>query len=128
MPDQQGQRQQLDRQELQEVTLAILRAVDIIVHILHDILVDHYTTSALSEADWVDELLIGHPQRIRNVLGLNRGTFTILRRSLQLLEIDSSRHVSIDEQLSIFLYTVVTGMGCVHVGERFQRSPGTITK
>jgi hypothetical protein len=122
-----------------EITVAVLRVVDILVEQLYDILIDLHTrhrrapstpyhTSALTGSNWVDELLTGHPQRIRNELGLNRGTFIVLRRALQVLEIDSSRHVSIDEQLSIFLYTAVTGMGCVHVGERFQRSSNTITK
>jgi hypothetical protein len=134
MPDQQGQQ---DNQ--QELILAVLRVVDVIVEQLSDILIDHYTrrrrapptpyhTSALSGSDWVDELLSGHPRRIRNELGINRGTFTLLRRALQGLDIDSSRHVSIEEQLSIFLYTAVTGMGCIHVGERFQRSSNTVTK
>ena len=87
-----------------------------------------YHTSILSGEAWVQELLNGHPRRIRNELGVNRGTFTILCKAIQLLDIHSSRHVSIEEQLAIFLYTVVTGLSCIHVGERFQRSPSTITK
>jgi hypothetical protein len=134
MPD------QLDQQDnQQELTRAVLQVVDVVVQQLYDILVDiitrrrrapptPYHTSALSGSDWIDELLTGHPQCIRNELGVNRGTFILLRRALQELGIDSSRHVSIEEQLSIFLYTAVTGMGCIHVGERFQRSSNTITK
>jgi hypothetical protein len=87
-----------------------------------------YHTSILSGEGWVQELLNGHPRRIRNELGVNRGTFTLLRKAIQLLDIHSSRHVSIEEQLAIFLYTAVTGLSSTHVGERFQRSPSTITK
>lgn len=85
-------------------------------------------TSALSGADWVHELLSGHPERIRNELGVYRSTFTVLLKAIQMLGLRSSRHISIEEQLAIFLYTVVTGLSCTHVGERFQRSPDTITK
>jgi hypothetical protein len=87
-----------------------------------------YHTSALSGAAWVNELLTGHPKRIRNELGVYRGTFTILLQAMRSAGVQSSRHVSVEEQLSIFLYTVVTGLTCTHVGERFQRSSSTITK
>jgi hypothetical protein len=40
----------------------------------------------------------------------------------------NSRHVSLEEQLSIFLYTCVTGLAVRHVGERFQRSNDTISR
>jgi hypothetical protein len=87
-----------------------------------------YHTSALSGAGWVQELLTGHPERIRNELGVYRGTFVLLIKALQAMGLKSSRHVTIEEQLSIFLYTVVTGLPCSHVGERFQRSTDTVTK
>ena len=87
-----------------------------------------YHTSALSGADWVDELLTGHPERIRIELGVYRSTFTVLLKALDNSGVRSSRYVSIEEQLAIFLYTVVTGLPCTHVGERFQRSSSTITK
>ena len=87
-----------------------------------------YHTSALSGASWVHELLNGHPERIRNELGVYRSTFTLLIKALQALGLQSSRHVPIEEQLSIFLYSAVTGLSCTHVGERFQRSSDTITK
>jgi hypothetical protein len=73
-----------------------------------------YHTSALSGADWVYELLNGHPQCIWNELGISRSTFIILLKSMQVLDVKSLRHVSIEE-LSIFLYTIVTGLSCTHV-------------
>lgn len=87
-----------------------------------------YHTSALSGADWVHELLAGHPKCIRNELGVDQGTFLVLIEIMKQTSLQSSRHVSVEEQLSIFLYTVVTGMTCTYVGEHFQRSTSTITK
>ena len=107
---------------------AILSMVEILACTIGEDLLDQYNrhaphtpyhTSALFRSDWVEELLGRHLQCIRNELGINRGTFILLYKSIQLLSIDSSCHVSIDKQLAIFLYTVVTGMGCIHVGEHF---------
>jgi hypothetical protein len=87
-----------------------------------------YHTSILSGEAWVQELLTGHPNRIRNELGVYRPTFVALVRTVQDIGIRSSRRVTIEEQVAIFLYTVVTGLSSSHVGERFQRSPTTIQK
>jgi hypothetical protein len=73
-------------------------------------------TSAPSEADWVHELLTGDPQCIQNELDVSRATFTVLLKAIRTLGPQSSCHVSIEEQLSIFLYTVVTCLPCTHVG------------
>jgi hypothetical protein len=87
-----------------------------------------YHTSILTGEAWVQELLTGHPRRIRNELGVYRQTFSTLVETLRDIGIQSSRYVTIEEQVAIFLYTVVTGLSSTHVGERFQRSPGTIQK
>src|SRR6201990_742487 len=117
--------------------LLLIHIAAAIVQLSCDVVMDHFTslyvrtpyhTSILSGAGWVQELLTGHPQRIRNELGVYRGTFTILVKAMQKAGLQSSRHVSVEEQVSIFLYTAVTGMTCTHVGERFQRSSSTITK
>ena len=79
-----------------------------------------YHTSSLSGEDWVQELLTRHPQHIQNELSLDRDTFLILIKALQVASLQSSHHVSIEEQLVIFLYTMVTGMSSIHVGECFQ--------
>ena len=133
LPELQQQRRALLRRQL----LLLLQITALVVQVacngvINDLaplyLHTPYHTSALSGAEWVHELLNGHPQRIRNELGVSRGTFTLLVKSMQALDVNSSRHVSIEEQLTIFLYTVVTGLSCTHVGERFQRSTSTITK
>jgi len=87
-----------------------------------------YHTSILSGEAWVQELLTGHPMWICNELGVYRQTFFTLVQTLQDFGIQSSRYVTIEEQVAIFLYTVVTGLSSTHVGEHFQRSPGTIQK
>jgi hypothetical protein len=87
-----------------------------------------YHTSMLSGEAWVQELLAGHPRRIHNELGVCQQTFLTLVQTLQGIGIQSLRNVTIEEQLAIFLYTVVTGLSSTHVGEHFQRSPSTITK
>jgi hypothetical protein len=39
-----------------------------------------------------------------------------------------SKNVTLEEQVAIFLYTCVTGLTTRHVGERFQRSNGTVSR
>ena len=87
-----------------------------------------YHTSALSGANWVRELLDGHPERIRNELGVHKHVFCALVEELQLAEHGPSKHVYLEEQLAIFLYTCVTGLSFWHVCERFQRSGDTVSK
>ena len=109
-----------------EIIQASINMID--EHISHYYLHMPYHTSSLSGEDWVQELLTGHPWCIQNELGLDRGTFLILIKALQVAGLQSLCHVSTEEQLVIFLYTVVTGMSSIHVGENFQRSLDTITK
>ena len=88
-----------------------------------------YHTSALSGAGWVIELLNGHPERIRNELGVHKHEiFLGLVAALEQQGVTSSRHVYIEEQLAIFLYTCVTGLSLHHVSERFQRVNETTSK
>ena len=87
-----------------------------------------YHTSALTGADWVCELLNGHPERIRNELGVHKHVFLGLVAALEKYGERSSKHVYIEEQLAIFLYTCVTGLSLRHVSERFQRANNTTSK
>jgi hypothetical protein len=88
-----------------------------------------YHTSALTGEAWVQELIHGHPDRIKNELGMRLHVFMALLAELSLTcGLTASRHVSLEEQLAIFLYTCVTGLSLRHVGERFQRSNETISK
>ena len=85
-------------------------------------------TSALSGLQWVDELIEGHPDRIKIAFGMQLHIFETLLRTLRKMEYKDSKHVELREQLGIFLYTCVTGLTIRHVAERFQRSNATISK
>ena len=87
-----------------------------------------YHTSVLSGADWVLELIDGHPERIRCELGVHKHVFHALIAYLQNIGCSHSRHVTLEEQLTIFLYKCVTGLSIRHVSERFQRSNDTISQ
>jgi hypothetical protein len=86
-----------------------------------------YHTSILTGEGWVMELLGGHPDRIRCELGMSQDVFFDLISDLRAMGHGNSKHVSLEEQLAIFLYAVVTGLTVRHLGERFQRSNGTIS-
>lgn len=87
-----------------------------------------YHTSALTGAQWVMELITGHPRRIRTELGVSHFVFEQLLQEMSAMGRGPSRHVLLEEQLAIFLYMVVTGNTIRHTGERFQRSNETIAK
>ena len=69
-----------------------------------------YHTSILSGYAWVQELLHGHPERIRTELGVHKEVFHALIRELQSMGHGDTRYVTLEEQLAIFLYTSVTGL------------------
>src|SRR6267154_3933139 len=85
-----------------------------------------YHTSILTGEGWVMELLSGHSNHIRCELGVSHDVFAALISELRDMGHGNSKYVSLEEQLSIFLYMCVTGLTIRHVGERFQRSNETI--
>jgi hypothetical protein len=85
-------------------------------------------TSILFGEAWVHELLAGHPECMWKELGIYWSMFIILIKALQSVGLQSSCHVSIEEQLLIFLYIMVTVLPCTHIGEHFQWSTDMITK
>jgi hypothetical protein len=88
-----------------------------------------YHTSILTGQAWVYELISGHPDRIKHNFGIVLQIFDELLAVLNRHSfVQSLNGVTVSEQLGIFLYTCVTGLSSRHVGERFQRSPDTITR
>lgn len=87
-----------------------------------------YHTSALTGHAWVLELLTGHPDRIRCELGVRLHVFNQLITTLRQQSHHDTHKVTLEEQLSIFLYMCVTGLTVRHVAERFQRANDTITR
>jgi hypothetical protein len=107
------------------VNAAVAAVVSFATHLYDKI---PYHTSALSGASWVVELLQGHPERIRCELGVHEHVFRFIVSYLQMIGVQHSRGVLIEEQLAIFLYKCVTGLSIRHVAERFQRSNDTVSK
>ena len=129
-PEQQAE-QEIRRRLTQYAFLFINIILTAVISILHSVYSQEpepYHTSILSGEGWVLELLTGHPERIRCELGVHRHVFLKLITELRRLGHTNSRFVSLEEQLSIFLYTCVTGLTIRHVGERFQRSNETISR
>ena len=74
-----------------------------------------YHTSILSGEMWVQELLDGHPDCILCELGVQKEVFEVLIHTLHAIGTTDSKHVSLEEQLAIFLY--------IHVCDRAYHSP-----
>lgn len=85
-------------------------------------------TSILTGHGWVQELLKGHRNRIHSELGVRKHVFLSLVDELRAMGYTDSRHVTLEEQLAIFLWTCRTGVSIRHVGERFQHALPTISK
>ncbi|KAF8990570.1 hypothetical protein BDQ17DRAFT_1255685 [Cyathus striatus] len=68
-------------------------------------------TSIFTGQHWLDELLTSeHPDCIFHQLGLSQEAFSRLSAELQLYHgLQSSKHVSADKQIAIFLYFACTG-------------------
>ncbi|KAF8120285.1 hypothetical protein EV363DRAFT_1146919, partial [Boletus edulis] len=54
--------------------------------------------STLTGQMWVQELLDGHPDRIRNELGVRKHVFTRLIDELVSIGLTHSKHVTLEEQ------------------------------
>src|ERR1700737_4576164 len=61
-------------------------------------------------------------------LGVHKHVFQSLSNSLKDASYRWSKYVTLEEQLTIFLYTSVTGLSMCHVAEHFQWAPETISK
>ncbi|KAI0246224.1 hypothetical protein BJV78DRAFT_1135690 [Lactifluus subvellereus] len=87
-----------------------------------------YHTSILTGEGWVLELLNGHLEQMHTELGVCVPVFQQLVLELQEIGLGLSRHVSLKEQVAIFLYASVTGLSIQHLGEHFQHSNEMISK
>jgi len=87
-----------------------------------------YHTSSLTGEMWVAELMSGHPDRIKSELGMRLHVFLAFVEALSIAGVKSTRYISLEQHVAIFLYTCVTGLSIRHVGERFQHANATISK
>ena len=78
-----------------------------------------YHTSSFFGLGWVCELINGHPDCIRCELGVHKDVFQGLISQLLKLGHGDSQHITLEEQLAIFLYMCVTGLSVQHIGEQF---------
>ena len=67
-----------------------------------------------------------HPDCILCELGVQKEVFGELIHTLCTIGTTDSKHVSLKEQLAIFLYMSVTGLAIHHTGKQFQCSNNTI--
>ena len=81
-----------------------------------------YHTSALTGEMWVLELLNGHPECICSELGVHKHVFRQIIKDLHQSGHQDSKIITLEEQLSIFLYTCVTGLSIRHVSKCFQHA------
>lgn len=105
---------------------AVYAAVDVCWNRLHP---EPYHTSILSGSAWLQELLDGHRDRMKDSLGVRPLVFRCLE--LQLINLGGlrpRRYVDTSEQLAIFLYQIVTNNSIRKTAERFQRSNETISR
>jgi hypothetical protein len=127
----------MDQQQREQLYANLLQLLALILNSLIPTIIQYirqhynkqpYHTSALHGHDWVQELLNGHPERIRSELGVHKHIFVALIAELYAMGQKGSKFVTLEEQLAIFLYGSVTGLSVSHLGERFQRSKETISK
>ena len=87
-----------------------------------------YHTSILTGEGWVVELLSSYPDWIHCELGVSHNIFTSLILALWEMGHGNSKYVSLEEQLSIFLYASVMGLTIRHLKEQFQGSNKMISQ
>jgi hypothetical protein len=79
--------------------------------------------------DRIQELLKGHPNCFYDQFGMTRSVFHRLKRELLLYAgFSATRHVSMDEQLAIFLSTCRTGKKTRDIRLDYQRGPDTVSR
>lgn len=77
---------------------------------------------------YIQELLQAHDHRIHGVLGVHKHVFRALVRELQECSgLSSTKHISQEEQLAIFLRLARSGLGQRDAQEMFQRAPDTVS-
>ena len=85
-------------------------------------------TSILSGQMWIEELPEGYPDHIYCELSVWKEVFLELVYTLHSFGVTGSKHISLKEQLSIFLYMSMTGLTICHTGKHFQHSNSMISK
>ncbi|KAL5496125.1 hypothetical protein ACEPAH_3042 [Sanghuangporus vaninii] len=86
-------------------------------------------TSIRDGSHYIQELLEGHPYRFYNKFGMSKHVFQCLASALHAYtHFQHSKHISMAEQLGIFLSFCRTGSGFQAIQEDFQHSMDTISR
>jgi DDE superfamily endonuclease len=86
-------------------------------------------TSSHTGRRWMEELLSGHPARMKDNLHISQAGFRYLENLLvRKSNFRDTRYMDTIEQLGIFLYSVSTDLSMRKLAERFQRSTETINR
>lgn len=94
-------------------------------HLLEEPMHDSISTGA----DWVQELLNGDDRLFYEALGMRKPAFFQLCDELQEhCRLRNSRHLSIVEQVAIFLRMCRTGGSRREIARRFRRAPATVLR
>lgn len=87
-----------------------------------------YHDSEYTGRQWVEDLISGHPQRMKNALGVESHVFRELCHQLFLISgLADSRDVDLEEKVAMFLYLGVHNNGHHDIAKRFQRSTATVS-
>ncbi len=74
--------------------VAFLQVISVLTQVTYEFMIDciavchnqiPYHTSVLSGEGWVQELITGHPQRMRTELGVHQSTFIVLSKLFKML-------------------------------------------
>lgn len=85
--------------------------------------------SARTGEHYIQELLSGHPERFYNEIGMSKHVFRKLKTELEIYAgFSDTKHLTMEEQLGLFLSFCRSGCGSRKVREQFQRSPDTVSK
>jgi hypothetical protein len=85
--------------------------------------------TGLPGSQYLSELLQSSPRRIYNVLRMQKDTFYKLCNWLEANTLlKPSRHILVQEQVAMFLWTINYSASSRQVIERFQHSPETISR
>lgn len=86
-------------------------------------------TSIRDGSYYIRELLEGHPNRFYNKFGMSKHVFQCLASELHAYtSFQHSKHISMAEQLAIFLSFCRTGNGFRVIQEDFQHSVATVSR
>ena len=129
MPGHSSLQRQRERRKALAANAAGLAAAAAVMYLMPYLFKTPQNDSALTGHAWVCELLAGHPRRFHNMIGMSKHVFHKLVNELRLYAgLRDTKHIALEEQVALFLHICRTGGSQRDIQERFQHSPGTISR